>query len=75
MFNPQSRHYQHFIKRRTQAYVVRFLQENDNNVEFSQINRYFPYINDQVLKKIMKEIFVEVDRNQFCSLTKEFDTD
>ena len=25
VYNPQSRQYQHFIKKRTQAYVIRFL--------------------------------------------------
>ena len=63
VYNPQSRQYQHFIKRRTQAYVIRFLQENNNYISFVELNRFFPYINDQILKKIMKEIQVEVDRN------------
>ena len=71
VYNPQSRTYQHFIKRRTQAYVIRFLQEN-NLISFMELNKYFPYINDQILKKIIKEINVEVDRNQMCYLNQEF---
>lgn len=71
VYNPQSRTYQHFIKRRTQAYVIRFLQENNNIINFSELNKFFSYINDQILKKIIKEINVEVDRNQSCFLPQE----
>ena len=72
VYNPQSRQYQHFIKKRTQAYVIRFLQENENRISFSELNKYFSYINDQILKKIIKDINVEVDRNQICSLAQEY---
>mmetsp|Transcript_2123 Transcript_2123/g.2014 ORF Transcript_2123/g.2014 Transcript_2123/m.2014 type:complete len:88 (-) Transcript_2123:184-447(-) len=72
VYNPQSRQYQHFIKRRTQAYVIRFLQENNNHISFNELNSYFAYINDQILKKIIKEINVEVDRNQCCSMIQEY---
>lgn len=37
-----------------------------------ELNKYFPYINDQILKKIIKEINVEVDRNQMCYYNQEF---
>lgn len=68
VYNPQSRTYQQFIKRRTQAYVIRFLQENER-INFFELNKFFSYINDQILKKIIKEIHVEVDRNQTCALS------
>ena len=51
-----------------QAYAVRMLVENKNEISFAELNSYFPYFNDQVLKKATKEIGIEVDRNQICSL-------
>jgi len=51
--------------------VIRFLQENNNIINFSELNKFFSYINDQILKKIIKEINVEVDRNQSCFLPQE----
>lgn len=71
VYNPQSRQYHHFIKRRTQAYVIRFLQENER-ISFFDLNKFFAYLNDQILKKMIKEINVEVDRNQTCSLQQEY---
>ena len=52
--------------------MIRFLQENENRISFSELNKYFYYINDQILKKIIKDINVEVDRNQTCSLAQEY---
>ena len=45
VYNPQSRQYHHFIKRRTQAYVIRFLQENER-ISFFELNKFFSYLND-----------------------------
>jgi hypothetical protein len=52
--------------------VIRFLHENNGYISFQELNHYFPYINDQILKKIIKEINVEVDRNQNCQFTQEY---
>jgi len=72
VYNPSSRTYQQFLKRRTLAYVIRFLQENENYLSFPEVNSYFPMLNDQVLKKITKEINLEVDRSQNCFLTEPY---
>jgi hypothetical protein len=37
-----------------------------------ELNKFFSYITDQILKKIIKEINVEVDRFQMCSLAQEY---
>lgn len=51
--------------------MIRFLQENER-ISFFELNKFFSYINDQILKKIIKEIHVEVDRNQTCALAQEY---
>lgn len=52
--------------------MIRFLQENENRISFAELNKYFSYINDQILKKIIKDINVEVDRLQTCSLAQDY---
>jgi hypothetical protein len=55
--------------------VLRFLEEHNNMVHFHEIiTRFGKYGGDQILKKIIKDISVEVDRNQVCALT-ETDTE
>jgi hypothetical protein len=42
------------------------LEENDK-VYFSDIQRLFPQIMDQILKNGMKETEIEIDRNGVCN--------
>jgi hypothetical protein len=46
---------------------LKLLQEQDA-INFMELKKYFGIFNDQVLKKALKEIDVEVDRNQDCYL-------
>ena len=69
VYNPQSRCYQQFIKQHSKAYIVRFLQENNNRLDFREVKHLFSYLTDQMLKKFMKDISVEVNRDQICSST------
>ncbi len=72
MHNPQSRQYQNFVKQRSKAYIIRFLQEN-KIINFADIASYFPGIGEPILKKGLKEIEVEVDRNGECKFSQNFD--
>lgn len=64
VFAPQSRSYNAFLKRRAQAFSLRILERYNNRINFYKLREYFSIYNDQVLRKILKEIDVEVDRNQ-----------
>ena len=67
MWNPQSRNYQTYIKEHAQAYIIRFLQERaDNRVLLSDISQMFP-LPEQMIKKFIKEISVEVDKQGWCT--------
>jgi len=69
VYNPQSRDFQNFIKKRCKAYIIRLLEENDK-VYFSDIQRLFPQIRDQILKNGMKETEIEIDRNGVCNFNQ-----
>jgi hypothetical protein len=47
------------------------LQENNNRLDFREIQHLFSYLTDQMLKKFIKEISVEVNRDQVCSSTRQ----
>ena len=67
MWNPQSRNYQTYIKEHAQEYIIRFLQERaDNRVLLSDISQMFP-LPEQMIKKFIKEISVEVDKQGWCT--------
>lgn len=72
VYNPQSRYFQNFIKSRSKAYIIRFLQEN-KTINFYDIVRFFPHIGEPILKKGLKEIEVEIDRNGICQFNDNFD--
>jgi hypothetical protein len=50
------------------------LQENQV-INFSDIVQYFPHIGEPILKKGLKEIEVEIDRNGECKFTDKFDAE
>jgi len=72
VYNPTSREYQNFIKSRSKSYIIRFLQEN-KFINFQDIVHFFPSIGEPILKKGLKEIEVEVDRNGQCTFNVNFD--
>lgn len=64
VYAPQSRSYSAFLKRRVQAFALKILEKYGNRINFNDLRHYFVIFNDQVLRKTLKEIDVEVDRNQ-----------
>jgi len=77
VLNPQSRNYQNFIKRQCTAYIIRDLEEKqkdsktssfpkDPKVDFNEIKRKFPDINEAILKKGLKDYDIEVTRDGAC---------
>ena len=71
VYSPQSRNYSAFLKKRVQAFALRILESYRNRVNFNELRRYFTIFNEQVLRKTLKEIDVEIDRNQDAFLSKE----
>lgn len=63
VYDPGSRCYQNFRKSRCQAYILRFLKENADRIEFRHVQQLFPYLTDQKLKKFNRDIGVEVSRD------------
>lgn len=74
VYKPQSRDYEKFIKQLANAYIIRFLQEN-SCVLFSDVCEWFGYIGEPILKKGLKDIEVEIDRNGECKFTESFDAE
>ena len=72
VYNPQSRHFTHFIKTQSKAYTTRLLQEN-KVMSFNDIRQFFPQIGSPILKKGLREIEVEIDRNHECRLNANFE--
>jgi len=70
VYDPGSRKYHQYIKERSRAYILRFLQENNHEVLFRDIQKLFFYLNDQTLKKFIKEIDVVVDKDVIKLNTK-----
>lgn len=64
VYSPQSRPYGAFLKRRVQAFALKILENCNNRINFNELRKFFTIFNDQVLRKTLKEIDVEVDRNQ-----------
>lgn len=64
VFSPQSRNYGSFIKHRVQAFALKILERYNFRVNFNELRRFFPIFNDQVLRKALKEVDVDIDRNQ-----------
>jgi hypothetical protein len=64
VYAPQSRSYSAFLKRRVQAFALKILERYDRRINFMELRRYFTIFNEQVLRKTLKEINVEIDRNQ-----------
>lgn len=64
VYSPQSRDYGAFLKKRVQAFALKLLERYNNRINFNELRTFFTIFNDQILKKTLKEIDVEVDRNQ-----------
>jgi len=58
------------VKQKAQTYISRMLSEN-KNVMFGEVHFYFPQFGEQVLKKFMREAFIEV-KDQICFVETEF---
>lgn len=71
VYAPQSRSYSAFLKRRVQAFALRILEHCNNRINFNELRRYFTIFNEQVLRKTLKEIDVEIDRNQDAFLAHD----
>ena len=63
VYDPGSRCYQYFRKERCQAYILKFLKEYNNSLEFYKVQQLFPYLTEQKLKKFIKEIRVEINKD------------
>ena len=70
VYSPQSRNYGSFLKHRVQAFALKILEKYNNRVNFNELRRYFPIFNDQVFRKALKEVDVDVDRNQDAVLAQ-----
>ena len=84
VLNPQSRNYQNFIKRQCTAYIIRDLEDkaketkggmNSVRVDFNDIKRKFPDINEAILKKGLKDYDIEVTRDGQCRFQKNFEVE
>jgi len=64
VYAPQSRAHGTFLKRKVQAFALKLLERYNNRAPFSELRRFFAIFNDQVLRKALKEVDIEVDRNQ-----------
>lgn len=60
--DPGSRAYQTFRKNRCEAYILRFLKRNNNSVAFTHVQELFPHLSDQKLKKFMRDIQIDIQR-------------
>ena len=68
VFNPQSRQFNTFLKKRVQHYIYSILEHNNNLVHFIELHALFPGINEQIFKKTIKEIGVEENTCKECYL-------
>ena len=68
VFNPQSRHFNTFLKKRVQHYIYSILEHNNNLAHFIELHALFPGINEQIFKKTIKEIGVEENTAKMCYL-------
>jgi len=72
VLNPHSREMTNFTRKRIQAYTKIIMEGSKNLVSWYDLVSLFSEVTEQVLKKIVREIGVEEDRNHYCVLTQPF---
>lgn len=71
VYAPGSRAHGLFQKRKVQAFALKFIEQNSHRVAFTELKRFFHVFNDQVLRKALKEVGVDVDRGQEACISYE----
>ena len=66
IYNPISRQFQAYQKRRIQAYVLRLLELNGRYPFDNLQGMFLIHGQDQMLKKALKEVDIEIDRQNYC---------
>jgi hypothetical protein len=71
VYAPQSKQYNNFLKNKIQTYIEKIYDEvgYKSGINFRFFSSLFPNVTEQILKKHLKEIGVDVDKNIcfYCS--------
>lgn len=71
VYAPGSRAHSLFLKKKVQIFALKLLEYYNRRLSFSEVARFFHIFNDQILRKALKEVGIEVDRNQDAFLPDE----
>ena len=68
VYAPGSRNHGLFLKRKVQAFALKYIDYYHKSVPFDQLKKYFNVFNEQVLRKALKDAKIEIDKNGFASI-------
>ena len=65
IYSPQSKSYNNFLKNKIETYTYKLYNEigYKSGISFSFFREIFPMVTEQILKKIFKEMNIDVDKN------------
>ena len=70
VYAPGSRNHGLFLKRKVQAFALKFIDYHKRSVALDELKHHFNVFNEQVLRKSLKDAKIEIDKNGCATIDK-----